>query len=284
MTAGCFDRTRPCQASPPLHFQLSPRGRAAENAFVTHEPPATPRRLRLGWWFLAILLAVCAWLGWREYDYRCAVREAEAAGWSWESHEPFDLIIADWHAALQKATWTDRYRQLDLLPGSDLAQARSLIDRLRPTRLRASFCINADIDAIKHLTGLQQLWLPYNELNNVDGLKGLTGLRELNLSHCSALHNTDVLRGLTGLQRLDLARCTALQNVDSLKWLTGLQELGLSDCTALQNVDSLKGLTWLQELYLGGCTAIPATTLRELRAALPKTHILFPDHTGAPPP
>ena len=50
-----------------------------------------------------------------------------------------------------------------------------------------------------------------------------------------------------------------------------------------ENVDVLKGLTNLQVLYLNGCDKIPAAALRELRAALPKTNITFPDGTNNPP-
>jgi hypothetical protein len=95
--------------------------------------------------------------------------------------------------------------------------------------------------------------------------------------------NLDALKGLTALQRLDLHGCTALQNVDALKSLTALQGLYLRDCDALQNVDVLKGLTSLQEFSLLDCDKIPAAALRELRTALPKTDITFPDGTYNPP-
>ena len=95
--------------------------------------------------------------------------------------------------------------------------------------------------------------------------------------------NVNVLKGLTALQTLSLSFCTSLQNVDALKGLTALQQLNLSGCTALQNVDALKGLTALQQLNLSGCDKIPAAALRELRAALPKTDITFPDGTKNPP-
>ena len=73
------------------------------------------------------------------------------------------------------------------------------------------------------------------------------------------------------------------ENVDALKGLTDLQRLVLLDCDALQNLDGLKGLTGLQRLKLTGCHKIPAAALRELRAALPKTDITFPDGTKSPP-
>ena len=73
------------------------------------------------------------------------------------------------------------------------------------------------------------------------------------------------------------------ENVDGLKGLTGLQKLFLWGCPALQNVDALKSLTALQKLWLKDCDKIPATALRELRAALPDTVITFPDGTKNPP-
>ena len=97
------------------------------------------------------------------------------------------------------------------------------------------------------------------------------------------VENLDTLKGLTGLQWLDLSDSPALKNVDGLKGLTTLQTLDLWGCRALQNADVLKSLTALQKLYIGGCDKIPATALRELRAALPKTDITFPDGTMNPP-
>ena len=164
-----------------------------------------------------------------------------------------------------------------------------------------------NVDVLKGLTGLQQLSLiDCTALQKVDVLKGLTGLQHLDLYGCTALKNVDVLKGLNGLQTLDLLYstelqnvdglkdlvglqslclnfCTALQNIDGLKGLAGLQRIELMDCTALQNVDGLKGHTGLQTLYLNGCDKIPAAALRELRAALPKTDITFPDNTKNPP-
>ena len=95
--------------------------------------------------------------------------------------------------------------------------------------------------------------------------------------------NVDALKGLTSLQVLDLYGCTELKNADCLKGLTGLQSLDLYGCMALQNVDGLKSLTGLKTLNLAACAEIPAPALRELRAALPKTIITFPDGTKNPP-
>ena len=95
--------------------------------------------------------------------------------------------------------------------------------------------------------------------------------------------NVDALKGLYELQNLRFGGCTALQNLDALKGLTGLQEIVLCGCPELQNVDGLKGLTGLHTLNLFACHKIPAAALRELRAALPKIDITFPDGTKNPP-
>ena len=94
--------------------------------------------------------------------------------------------------------------------------------------------------------------------------------------------NVDILKGLTGLKELEVGGCPALQNVDDLKDLTGLQQISINS-TALQNVDGLKGITGLKELDLTGSNKIPAAALRELRAALPKTDITFPNGSKSPP-
>jgi hypothetical protein len=91
-------------------------------------------------------------------------------------------------------------------------------------------------------------------------------------------------RNLSALKALQLIDCAALQNVDGLKGLSALQSLYLGNCPALQNVDALKGLSTLESLSLYGCDAIPPAALRELRAALPKTDIIFPGGSKAPPP
>ena len=174
---------------------------------------------------------------------------------------------------------------LDLL-GSDVLQN---VDGLKSlTGLQTLDLSNCDalqnVDGLRGLTGLQSLDLrACTALQNVDALKGLTALQSLDLRVCPALQYVDALKGLTALQSLSLCLCPALQNVDGLKGFTALQKLDLSCCPSLQNVDALKGLTTLQWLDLFGCDKIPAATLRELRAALPKTDITFPDGTKNPP-
>ena len=141
-----------------------------------------------------------------------------------------------------------------------------------------------NIDGLKRLTSLHGLGLgECPALQNADDLKSLTDLEELNLKFCPQLQNVDGLKSLTGLQKLNLRGSTTLQNVDFLKGLTRLQMLDLVNVRDLRNVDALKGLSALQTLDLRGCHKIPATALRELRAALPKTDITFLDGSENPP-
>ena len=213
------------------------------------------------WWLLALFLAAFAYPAWREYDYRCAVSEARAAGLFWGNTSPWDLIREDWHNALKRKTWSTYWRGLAVTNTDRLKPHRDLIRRLRPTDLEVREC----------------------EDENLDGLKEVTSLKELAIIDCPNLQNLDAISGLRGLQNLDLYRCFNLQNVDALKGLTGLQKLSLGASYNLQNVDALKNLTGLRELYLGGCEKISDNSLRELRTALPNTDITFPSGTKDPP-
>ena len=147
----------------------------------------------MGRGLLLLALAATAWVGWRAYDHRAAVREAEAAGYKWEVREPIALIRADWRAAFQKETWTGSYWYLHVGEDRDLASLRPLLLRLRPTMLIAPGCKDANLDALKGLSGLQYLTL-YGcpALQNVDALKGLFGLQEINLIGCPKLPATAV--------------------------------------------------------------------------------------------
>ena len=259
---------------------------------------------------LAIFLGACGWQMWSIHKYNAAVREAKDAGFRWEFTDIISLIRQDWRNALKKETWGTHQRKLYLIGADSLTQHRELIRRLRPTELSIDRCNDENLDALKKATSLQLLTILFcdhlqnldalkgvtglqtlqlydcPELQNVDGLSGLTGLHDLTLNNCRSLHNADALNalsGLTGLQTLFLYNCLNLQNVNALRRLTGLQYLYLDGWPELQSVDALKNLTGLKELDLHHCDKIPAAALRELRAALPKTKITFPDSSREPP-
>ena len=214
-------------------------------------------------WFviIALFLGGIGWQMWKLNAYNNAVREAKEAGFGWTCEDTLSLIRQDWHNALKKETWGKHERLLEMGEVPDLGRYREMLHHLKPTVLIAYRCKDENVDALKSLTTLQALVL-YN---------------------CTTLQNVDGLKGHTALQQLDLRKCTALQNVDGLKGLTALQRIDLSDCSALQNADILKSLTTLQRLWLNDCNKIPAAALRELRTALPKTDITFPDGTNNPP-
>ena len=200
-------------------------------------PEDAPRRRWVGRGLLLLALAVTAWFGWREYDHRAAIREAEAAGFVWEVREPIALIRADWRAAFQKATWTESYSYLDVGEGRDLARLRPLLLRLRPTTLIAAHCQNANLDA----------------------LQGLFRLRLLDLSDCPALQNVDALQGLFRLQVLRLDGCAGLEHTGALAALHQLEWLSLTGCTGIHGAEALQGLAGLGQLKvlrLNGCTGL----------------------------
>ena len=208
---------------------------------------------------IVVFLGGIGWQMWKLNAYNNAVREAKEAGFVWYGEDTISLKPQDRNNALIDETWSVNDRVLLMGEVRDLGRYREMLHRLRPTALRAWGC------------------------ENVDGLMGLTSLQWLDLRYCHALQNVDVLKSLTGLRTLDLSDCPVLQNLAGLKGLIRLQTLDLRGCTALQNVDALKGLTNLRTLSLHKCDKIPAAALRELRAALPNTDIIFPDLTWSPP-
>lgn len=104
----------------------------------------------------------------------------------------------------------------------------------------------------------------------------------LDLGSCIELRNVNALEGLKNLTYLNLSFCFKLENLDGLRDLPIFQ-IDLIDCSTLQNVDELERIKDLKYLNLSGCHKIPAADLRELRAALPKTNITFPDGKTSPP-
>jgi hypothetical protein len=145
------------------------------------------------------------------------------------------------------------------------------------TSLDLAYCRNLqNVDGLKTLTALNDLDLAgCSELQNIDGVKGLTALASLGLHHCDNLQNFETLKGMTALTRLDLSFCTNLQNLDVLKGLTALTDLNLVGCQNLKNCDGVKGLTTLVSLDLRDCPKVTEGVVEELKAALPKTEILF---------
>ena len=228
-------------------------------ACAMHEEfPLVRRRWvrRPGVWalaMLAVLLAALGWGGWRAYDYRAAVGEAEAAGFAFfESRTPFDAIRADWHDAFRLDTWTEHERKLFLPEGTDLAPLRPLLLRLDPTFLRAEHCRN--VAALRGVTGLRVLDLFASDVKDLAPLAGLAQLQGLVLGGCTGVTDLAPLAGLAQLQELELKGCTGVTDLAPLVGLAQLQELELNGCTGVKDLAPLAGLTQLQNLNLTGCT------------------------------
>ncbi len=221
-----------------------------------HVSPASSRRwVRFGVGVGMLLLAWLGWSGWRAYDFRGAVREAEAAGFSFEqSPVAVALIRADWHAAFRAATWSERSRRLKLPEQCDLAQHQTLLLRLRPTRLEAYGCRN--VSAIRGLTGLHELILAISEVKDLAPLARLTQLQRLWLTGCTGVVDLTPLRDLAQLQTLNLGGCTGVVDLAPLHGLAQLRTLWVDGCTGVADLAPLQSLTQLQWLDLNGCTGV----------------------------
>ena len=112
-------------------------------------PEVAPRGRWVGRGLLLLALAATAWVGWREFDHRAAIREAEAAGYQWEVRDPVTIMRKDWSAAFSPGTRTRSHWQLDVGSDRDLASLR-----LRPAVLIAWACKDANRDALHGLGNL----------------------------------------------------------------------------------------------------------------------------------
>ncbi len=202
-------------------------------------------------WLLVGLLGWLGRLGWKEYDFRAAVREVEAAEFNfYQSPGLVALIRADWHAAFRRETWLDHERRLDLPDGSDLAALRPLLLRLRPTWLHAEKC------------------------RHPEALRALTGLRGLDLSY-SDVKDLAMLASLAKLQHLCLLGCTGVADLAPLANLAQLQRLYLEG-TGVADLSPLVGLAQLREVRLYGCTGLSEEAEAACRQSHPKAEILGP--------
>ncbi|MCE9609080.1 MAG: hypothetical protein K8R23_02515 [Chthoniobacter sp.] len=217
-------------------------------------PEVAPRGRWVGRGLLLLALAACGWSGWREYDYRAAVREARAAGFVIMDPTALGVIRADWHAVLRLATWSAHERQLFLGEGADLAPLRPLLLRLDPTHLWAPRCRH--LDGLHGLTRLRMLDLAGSDVKDLVPLAGFARLEQLYLSGCPGVADLAPLAGLAQMRRLDLRRCTGLANLAPLAGLTQLQTLELTGCTGVADLATLAGLAQLRELDLRDCTRI----------------------------
>jgi hypothetical protein len=241
------------------------------------EKPATePRRKwHLLRWTFVVFAIVVGWGGWRHYDFRQAVKEAEERGWEFTYNDPVVMIRADWRAAFRKGTWNGTRRDLFIRTGAVSERDFDMVRRLKPKQLlsypRFPWRDLSQIEGLSNLTGLGLGDCP--TLTDIDALKDMKKLTGLGIVGSPVLANIDALKELKGLTSLGLERCPALTNVDALRELKALKFLMVSECTGLENVDGLHGLTGLERLDLRGCTELTREAVDAVKAALPKTEV-----------
>ena len=101
----------------------------------------------------------------------------------------------------------------------------------------------SDLEGVQYLTGLTEIWLSNNAIQQLDPLAGLTGLRELQLSG-NLIRNVQPLETMTQLTILKLDN-NQIQNIDSLANMTQMTQLWLQN-NRIENIDALVGMTSMQ--------------------------------------
>ncbi len=177
---------------------------------MTPEPPApTPRRKRRYLRWLGVLLLGCFAYGqWKAYDYRAAVKEAQALGWMIDDYSSFDDIKEDWHAAFRMETWTRIQRSLQIQELHGYTSHQSLLLRLNPQFIiifKAGSPFS--LASLKDLPDLRGLTIENSrEMTdaNMDQIEALTELRTLQFVDCPRLTHLNRFIRLKKLELLTL--------------------------------------------------------------------------------
>jgi hypothetical protein len=217
-------------------------------------------------WLGALVLAVVAWVGWRAYDHRAAIREAKSLGWEWRSEGPLELIRQDWRVAFQRETWK---RKASVEIPRDFASHSQLIHRLNPTRL--TVWNDGDLASLAGLSHLEDLKIDFlwgkaeaSEMSpDVSGLKNLPKLEVLHLSR-RGVKNLNGLSEFKTLKRITVTNCPDLQNLQGLSDLPALEFFEVNGC-AIADLTGLKQLPKLTAVGVQGCPNLQ--TLKDLAAA-----------------
>jgi len=120
----------------------------------------------------------------------------------------------------------------------------------------------SDVSALKKLTKLQMLKLPFNPLRNVSALKHLKILKILDL-RSTQIRDVSVLKNLTLLTNLSLGD-NQISDVTVLKELQQLKVLHLYG-NQISDVSALSELKQLTDLYLTGNQISDVSALKELK-------------------
>jgi hypothetical protein len=241
--------------------------------------PKPQRKWHLVRWTFAAFVALFGWFGWKAYDFRNAVKEANALGWLLSYRNPFALIQADWKNAFRKDTWGNSQRLLSISRNQPLEGHYSVIRRLEPWQLSIQATFSpGDLSELRGMSNLRDLVLfDCPNLTNLDSLNDAKELEILMIYRAPALANIEGLRKLKGLKRLRLSASKALMNIDAARELTTLEHLSLKSCAGIKNVDGVLALRQLISLDLSGCKSITEEVVNAAKDALPSTDIEPPN-------
>lgn len=191
----------------------------------------------LGWTFVLALLVV-GWAGWRAYDYRLAIREANSLGLRFIHREPLDRIRekgwGQWRGLFEQATW-ERTAALNIDSPTLTTHVR-LVRRLNPTHLYIND-FRTKVPA------------PAQDISS--SLRGLH-IRSLGVANVESLHDLNGLKALPELESLNVTGCFNLEDVGGVNDLKRLKSLSIAVYAPVQNIQGINDLPALEELTLGG--------------------------------
>jgi len=177
---------------------------------MTPEPPTpTPRRKRRFLrWLGVLLLGYFAYAAWKEYDYRAAVKEAEALGWEVYKDVPPRGTKRDRFANIRMETWTQTHCSLLIYSLQSFIGHESLLVRLNPQDIFILTCPGPlNLSALKDLPALRVLMIhDFPEMTdaNMDQIQELTNLKELAVTGWPRLTRLNPLIELKKLEYLGL--------------------------------------------------------------------------------
>ena len=131
-----------------------------------------------------------------------------------------------------------------------------------------------NVDPVAKLEGLKWLRLNGNKLNELPDLKALVNLRRIYLKNNRFTSVPETLKDLPSLTDVDLSGNPISEVPVWLAQKKGLKNLSFTRTMIKKLPDDLSAWQSLQSLQLGDLN-IPAEEMARIRAALPKTAIVF---------
>lgn len=119
-----------------------------------------------------------------------------------------------------------------------------------------------DISALRHFTGLEELFLTNNRISDLSILPELKNLSRLNVEG-NQVSDLSALQEMTWLQRLDL-RNNQITDIRPLRKLTRLNMLDVSK-NQIDDISSLRNLTSIKEIFLSYNSIRDITVLKGMK-------------------